>query len=135
MLFGALPRLQYRTEICVTRQAVPTFPHPPLSTKVAKTSLALFLGHITHNGTSVTTKQRIWPNKLIVSIMGRLPAPQVLKNMVITRKAMLMRVYCQLGKTNSASDISISVWIKVLQTKTELATLASQPKVLIQPAE
>jgi hypothetical protein len=47
-----LPRLQYSTETCDTRQAVPMLSHPPLLTNVAKTSFALFLGHITVSGKS-----------------------------------------------------------------------------------
>lgn len=100
----------------------------------------------------------MWPNKLTVSIIGSLEcfistmkpqwvcvpraqcrthvvAPQVLKKMVITKSAILIKVYCQFGKTKSGSVISMRTSINVAQTKTPEAQLASHPRVDIHPAE
>jgi hypothetical protein len=83
----------------------------------------------------VTTKPPKWPKRLIVSIIGSVPAPQVLKKIVINKKAMLIRVYCQFGKAKSALVISMRTSMRVAQTNTLEAQLASQPRVDIHPAE
>jgi hypothetical protein len=134
------------------RHAVPTLFQPPWLVKVANTSSAEFRGHITtqsqshsfpiscqtnspHNTIIVMMNPPRCPKSDIVSIIGRVPAPQVLKKIVMNRKAMLINVYCQFGNAKSALVISIRTSMSVAQTNTLEAQLASQPRVDIQPAE
>lgn len=128
------PKLQYSIETWVTRQAAPRF-HPLVLEKLVKTSLAEFLGAMTQIGMIVTKKPPKCPKSEIVSIRGSDPEPKVLKRIVTARKASMRRVYCQFENAYSSFLTPTSDWINVVQTKTELAVLANQPNVLIQPAQ
>lgn len=106
---------------------------PPLLTTDVKTSEAEFLGHKIRSGIITTKKPLRWPYNERVSMNGRYGAPQVLKKMVMTKKAIIMSVYCQFGNAKSGFSTSIIASIIVVHTNTELATLAIQPRLLIQP--
>ena len=75
------------------------------------------------------------PKREMVSSRGNILAPQVLRKIVKTRKANMMRVYCQLGKVKLESVTLIIVSTRVVTTKTPLTTLASHPRVDIHPAD
>ena len=98
-----------------------------------KTSYEEFRGHMTQSTMKVITNPRIWPNKDIVSSIGKLFAPHVLKKIVITRNASIISVYCQFGNAKSALFTSIMTSMRVVTTNVEEETLASQPSVLIHP--
>jgi hypothetical protein len=128
-----LPRLQYITVTWLIRQAVPVLLQPPLLTTSRKTECAEFLGQRTQSGIRTTRKPRRCPKREMISSIGRIFAPHVLKNMVTTRNASIIKVYCQFGNPKLALVTSIMASICVVTTNTLLATLASQPSVDIQP--
>jgi len=111
---------------------VPIF-HPELLEKVVKTSLAEFLGAMTKTGMMMTRKPSKCPNSDSVSNIGSELAPHVLNTIVTARKASMRRVYCQFGNAKSSLPTATIDSIRVVHTNTELAVLASQPKVLIHP--
>ena len=126
--------MQYRTEICATRQAVPVFAHPPLLVTASNASCAEIFGARTHKGTSVTTKPPRWPKREMTSIAGNIGAPHVFRTITSTNAANVISVDCQFVKANSELVISSIVPTSVALRNTPPATLASQPSVDIQPA-
>jgi hypothetical protein len=130
----SLPKLQYNTLTCAINTLVPVFPHPLLSTTSIKTCLALFFGAITKTAIIVIKNPPRCPKSEMVSSIGRALAPQVLKPIVMTRKPSMMSVYCQSGNMNELLVTWIIAWTRVVRTKTEEETEASQPRVDIQPA-
>ena len=129
------PRLQKSTVTCAIKHEVPVLLQPPLLTTSANTACAGFLGASTQSGIKVMTKPPICPNREMVSSIGSTLAPQVFRKIVRTRRASMMRVYCQLGKVKLGLVTSIKTSIRVATTKTLLATLASQLNVDIQPTQ
>ena len=95
--------MQYSTEICVMRHAPPIL-QPLLFVKLVKISLAEFLGAMIQIGIMITRNPIRCPNNDIVSIIGSVGAPQVLKAIVISKKASMIKVYCQFGKAKVASS-------------------------------
>ncbi len=129
------PRLQKSTVTCAIKHEVPVLLQPPLLTTSANTACAGFLGASTQSGIKVMTKPPTCPNREMASSIGSTLAPQVFRKIVRTRRASMMRVYCQLGKVKLGLVTSIKTSIRVATTKTLLATLASQPNVDIQPTQ
>ena len=127
--------MQYMTEICDTRQDVPTLLQPPLFKTSVKTVEAVFFGAIIQRGIIVMTKPAIWPKSETVSIIGSALAPQVLNPIVTTRNASIIRVYCQTGNEKSGLVTLKMAWIRVVRTKTLLDTDASHPNVDIHPGK
>ena len=87
------------------------------------------------NGIIVTRNPAKCANNEIFSIIGNAFAPQVLNPIVITKKASMINVYCQLLNVKAPFAIWIIASIRVVKTKTLLETEASHPNVDIHPVE
>lgn len=103
--------------------------------KVVKTSLAEFFGALAKTAITVITNPAKCATSEPVSILGNVVEPHVLKPIVTAKIASIIRVNFQFEKTKDSSWTATTDCIIVAVTMPEPAVEASQPSVLIQPAQ